>query len=264
MFASRISFEHASQEDDGQSDRRRTTSTTSSSRQQSVNSTMRDRAGPVNADSPTSSAESSSMMGPSLSSIAINATIALFGATRANKTARSFVRMALDAGYHVRVLVQSTREFETYENGETGQLRVVAGAMTNEDKIRRVLHKANYVVCMNDTAPSELNSSINVSTFVDLLYPLMKEEPSIRVFLFQVSGHAGGTCDDAKTGHEYLILFRSSSYEPTNATNHSPLHWHVMKRAKLQSYPKFSKQRRIVPICKNTMPLFERLPVNMV
>jgi len=114
-------------------------------------------------------------------------TIALFGAY--SKTGNHFLRLALDAGYLVRALILA--------GGPTGCLTEfvhqptfhgITGTLEEEDKIQRILRGADYVVCMlNDTLPGKKEYPAGcLTSFIRLLYPLMKQEPSIQAFLFQV------------------------------------------------------------------------------
>jgi len=164
----------------------------------------RDRHRPA---SVSSSVQSSSQQQPT--------TIALFGGN--GKTGRPFLRLALDAGYRVRALLPpSTAAAASSSSGadhdgdsalvaDHPSLRVIYGDLDDEDQIRRVLRKSNFVVCMlNDTVASpshntgsghhaphhnhneDYQPNVLTSFVKDRLYPLMKRTPSIQVFLFQV------------------------------------------------------------------------------
>jgi len=150
-------------------------------------------------------------------------TIALFGGT--GKTGRPFLRLALDAGYRVRALVPPRRrrrrlpsraardgiddeEDDDYDYGaEFGvddeeddedsidhpYLRRIVGDATDLDSIRHALRKSDYVVCLDgltdalpDVTSRHYPASNYLTSFVRLLYPLMRQIPTIRVFLFQV------------------------------------------------------------------------------
>lgn len=165
-------------------------------------------------------------------------TIALFGA--GSKTANHFLRLALDAGYHVRaLLVQQSTSDHPIRNAATAAtakaLReefaeqaalhwVRADSVYDARACRRVVRGTDYVVCMmNDSAPlscevddgadsrpashksgrhshsynthqkkkgraSSLctDRSKPLRSFLQILYPLMKDEGSIQVFLYQV------------------------------------------------------------------------------
>lgn len=165
-------------------------------------------------------------------------TIALFGA--GSKTATHFLRLALDAGYHVRALLimPSSSEPSSFRNHPTNETVVAAKALkalfadqaalhwVRADSVydaracKRVLRGAHYVVCMMNDAPLTCDSdglssrdgrrkkssshslkttskerthmscsdpSKPLTSFLQILYPLMKEEASIQVFLYQVS-----------------------------------------------------------------------------
>jgi hypothetical protein len=174
-------------------------------------------------------------------------TIALFG--MGSKTARYFLRQALDAGYHVRALIiqqsssASKKSLETSNEGShlydrdplvhdiALRLRddfsaqeslstlhwIYADCIFDLQAIRCTLRNAQFVVCMmQDGAPitsycmhsdqttktKKMSPKIPmgstsqslcadhakpIASFINLLYPIMKEETSIKVFLYQVS-----------------------------------------------------------------------------
>lgn len=183
----------------------------------------------------------------SASSSSTHSTIALFGA--GSKTATHFLRLALDAGYHVRaLLIQQSSSVSDHpiRNAETAALAkalkeqfadqsaqmhlhwVRADSVYDARACQRVLRGADYVVCMMNEAPltcdadestesndrkkknsihSTYRCSVPISkdrerdrtsislcndcskpitSFLQVLYPLMKEEASIQVFLYQV------------------------------------------------------------------------------
>lgn len=71
-------------------------------------------------------------------------------------------------------------------------LKLIHGSLTEADKIHKCIRDVDAVVCM--LSPDALTVTQTkkkyvkgyVSDFVNLLYPLMKKESSIQVFLFQV------------------------------------------------------------------------------
>ena len=122
--------------------------------------------------------------------------IALFGGH--GKTGKHFLRLALDAGYHVRALVppsnshhhnrMSTRTLS--ELADHTALRKTHGTLQESQKVQKVLKGAQLVVCLlNDTLPSKGKDYPKdcLANFMRLLYALMKKEGSIKVFLYQVS-----------------------------------------------------------------------------
>jgi hypothetical protein len=170
-------------------------------------------------------------------------TIALFGA--GSKTATHFLRLALDAGYHIRALMIQQSASDNH-HGNLGTVNTDVAAIAQDLKeeftdrasalhwvradtiydaraCKRVLRGVDYVVCMmndapvscyvnkeayadkkkgvksirtrrNSSASSDLqsqaycnNPSKPITSFVQMLYPLMKDIPSIQVFLYQVS-----------------------------------------------------------------------------
>jgi hypothetical protein len=100
-------------------------------------------------------------------------TIALFGAT--GKTGNQFLRLALDAGYRVRALIKG---------GNAGNCSIKGFI-----EIKCTVRGSDCVVCMlGDTLPTKKNYPVGrMTAFLNKLYPIMKKEASISVFLYQVS-----------------------------------------------------------------------------
>lgn len=155
-------------------------------------------------------------------------TIALLGA--GSPTATHFLRLALDAGYHVRaLLIQSDHALasrSTYQGRasltatklkeEFADCRDVSlewvrtGSIYDRRAVATVLHGVQYVVCMMNDAPLvcegqdegqqpikynaqkkkklQLPEKPLTSFLQDVLYPMMRREKSIQVFLYQVIG----------------------------------------------------------------------------
>jgi hypothetical protein len=182
-------------------------------------------------------------------------TIALFGA--GSKTATHFLRLALDAGYHVRALLiqqsqsqlqlqsqlQSQYSAAAQDQNTEASAAVIAKALREEfddqsalhwvraDSVydaracQRVLRGADYVVCMMNESPLAYDSndfhadeskeakkdakkhakngrgsfqkdrtsmtmcsdtSKPITSFIKILYPLMLQQATIQVFLYQV------------------------------------------------------------------------------
>jgi hypothetical protein len=116
-------------------------------------------------------------------------TIALFGAT--GKTGNQFLRLALDAGYRVRALIKGGNAGNCSIKGFIDQpgLTLVTGDLTDEYKIKCTVRGSDCVVCMlGDTLPTKKNYPVGrMTAFLNKLYPIMKKEASISVFLYQVS-----------------------------------------------------------------------------
>lgn len=122
------------------------------------------------------------------SSASHNHTIALFGGS--GRLGQEFLHVALDAGYCVRMLA----DHGTMPGGEEKRaasanlLQIIVGELDDPKCIRSVLHHADFVVCLlNDTLPTKNYPAKYLSSFVKFLYPFMNDEPSIQLFLFQVS-----------------------------------------------------------------------------
>jgi hypothetical protein len=114
-------------------------------------------------------------------------TIALFGAS--GKTGNAFIRLALNAGYLVRALIHDLKAGNMRELLHQDGLLFVTGTLENEHKLEETVRGANYVVCMlPETLPTKQKYPVGCMTaFLGKLYPIMKRETSISVFLYQVS-----------------------------------------------------------------------------
>jgi len=215
---------------ESQSTSRRRSSTTTTSTSQSTRRSSVTTATETNASAAAAAASSNNN----------NNTIALFGA--GSPTATHFLRLALDAGYHVRaLLVQSDHALasrSTYpghasrtasalkeefysscmmnasssSSSSQQQLEWVrAGSVYDAAAVAAVVQNATYVVCMMNhpeaplvcegeqeaqqpvkynaqkKAKAPLTPDQPLTSFLQVLYPLMRQEESIRVFLYQVS-----------------------------------------------------------------------------
>lgn len=124
-------------------------------------------------------------------------TIALFGAE--TKTGNEFLRMALDAGYAVRAM---SLPHVPSQSDYAGLEWIRANSLYDKEAVELVIQDADFVVCMvNAESATEIDdeercpkpksatavdASKPVTSFIDILYPLMKMEKSVQVFLFQV------------------------------------------------------------------------------
>jgi hypothetical protein len=123
-------------------------------------------------------------------------TIALFGAY--GITGHYFLKFALEAGYNVRVLLLPGIVLDDMEGND--KLTVITGAFDDEQKVRRVVRKASYVVCMLNDCDHTLQNSIPPSNFdfIQRLLPILNEYQKCKVLLYQVRRFA---CQQRK-GHE--------------------------------------------------------------
>jgi hypothetical protein len=71
-------------------------------------------------------------------------TIAVFGAY--GVTGNYFLQQAMEAGYKVRALILPGMQMDDYANSD--QLRLITGSFDEEEKVRRVVKNASYVVCL--------------------------------------------------------------------------------------------------------------------
>jgi NmrA-like family len=159
-------------------------------------------------------------------------TIVLFGGT--GKVGQAFLRRALDAGYQVRHFVtDATSPHRPSVGGDDTTADTRAGKSTNTtnflqtivgsslydtDAIRTALHDTDFVVCLlNDTVTVKTYpSNTFLAAFVKHLYPIMKQVPSIQLFLFQV--RVGRSSD--KDVHDTAVShFRFSNACCTKSTS---------------------------------------------
>lgn len=116
----------------------------------------------------------------------VESTIALFGAY--GVTGHYFLKQAVEAGYHVRVLMIPGVELIDFQGNPN--VTLVTGTFDDKEKIYRLIRKAAYVVCMlNDCRQTLQDSSKSPSNydFVKLLVPMMGGmSPACRVLLYQV------------------------------------------------------------------------------
>jgi hypothetical protein len=113
--------------------------------------------------------------------------IAVFGGQ--GTTGKHFLRLALDAGYHVRALVPPTGNKQQLFDDQPAFTKL-EGSLDDVKLIQKALEGVDYVVCLlNDTLPTKTKYYPKqfLAGFVRRLYPLMKQERSIKVFLYQVS-----------------------------------------------------------------------------
>lgn len=119
-------------------------------------------------------------------------TIAVFGAY--GTTGMYFSSQALDAGYHVHALILPELVDNKWESLQHRRnFSAIHGNLDDEKKVRAVLEDAQCVVCLlNDTieTTSKQYPKKFLSSFVEFLYPIMKETPTIRVFLYQATSLA--------------------------------------------------------------------------
>lgn len=111
-------------------------------------------------------------------------TIALFGAT--GITGGHFLTAALDAGYYVRC----TPADDPREVGEPSGWEAIQQSLEDPEQIRDVIFQVDYVVVMlNEVIPGkQAYPSGFLASFVERLYGLLREEPTVQVVLFQVRG----------------------------------------------------------------------------
>lgn len=113
--------------------------------------------------------------------------IALFGAY--GVTGHYFLKLALEAGYHVRVLLLPGIDLEDIEGNEN--LTIVTGTFDDDQKIRRVVRKAAFVVCMlNDCEKSAVQNHNGTQCsnlkFIQQLLPILQDIQLCQVLLYQV------------------------------------------------------------------------------
>ena len=125
--------------------------------------------------------------------------IALFGPN--GKSGHQFLRLALDAGYNVHVLLSpkvSLRAIQEFAGHP--RLSITTGNLTDEEQIEEVVQDAQYIVCMlNDTLPTKREyPAKTLLHFVQRLYSIIGHRQSkLKLFVFQSNSLApcvkGGT-----------------------------------------------------------------------
>ena len=108
--------------------------------------------------------------------------IALFGAS--GVTGGHFLTAALDAGYSVRCIpVDDPREMGSHTDWDTIKL-----GLKDMEQLQAVVYRVDYVVIMlNDVIPrkGEYPSGF-LPSFIETLYTVLREEPTVQAVLFQV------------------------------------------------------------------------------
>ena len=94
-------------------------------------------------------------------------TIALFGAT--GRTGRHLLRLALDAGYHVRVLARSTAKLDIKD----ARLTVLAGNVRDLDQVRATIAGVDAVISV--LGPTENKPTFDVSHGTENIVRVMDE-----------------------------------------------------------------------------------------
>ncbi|GKY99705.1 hypothetical protein MPSEU_000924500 [Mayamaea pseudoterrestris] len=126
--------------------------------------------------SPAASETNSNLLEHSTMTAAAS-TIAVFGAT--TKTGQAFCRLALDAGYLVRALLGNSKKLNEQTN-----LSWIVGSLNDDEAVRACVCGADYVFC--SLAEHQFKKQKHLlREFVQRLYPIMKEQTTIQVFLFQ-------------------------------------------------------------------------------
>jgi nucleoside-diphosphate-sugar epimerase len=106
--------------------------------------------------------------------------IALYGGT--GRTGRHVVRYALEKGYKVQMLARDPTKVDIQHN----HLTVFEGDFGNKEAIQQVIKGATHVICCagGPSNPKEYPQDLMLN-FIQLLYPLLLAEPSVKVFLYQ-------------------------------------------------------------------------------
>jgi hypothetical protein len=131
-------------------------------------------------------------------------TIAIFGAY--GVTGNHFLKFAMEAGYKVQALILPGMEMNDVACNDN--LQLVTGSFDEDEKIRKVVENATYVVCLlNDcdrslhhqdqenlpppignTDESDVYNSFSLNlNFMHNLVPILEQSDTCRVLLYQVS-----------------------------------------------------------------------------
>jgi hypothetical protein len=140
--------------------------------------------GTRHSDGTRQSSSSSSKRSSQTREIDSDNVIALFGAY--GVTGHYFLKLALEAGYHVRALVLPGIVLDDMQGNDN--LTLVTGTFDDEGKIHRVVRKASYVVCMLNDCDSTLQNASPPSNFgfIQKLVPIIDECSACKVLLYQV------------------------------------------------------------------------------
>jgi NmrA-like family len=162
-------------------------------------------------------------------------TIVLFGGT--GKVGQAFLRRALDAGYQVRHFVtDATSPHRTSAGGDdtTADTRaskstkaanllqtIVGSSLYDTDAIETALHDADFVVCLLNDAVTVKTYPSNtfLAAFVKHLYPLLKQVPSIQLFLLQVSVGPSSDKDGHDTAVSHFLFFNACCTKSTSLSS---------------------------------------------
>lgn len=130
-------------------------------------------------DAPVSTTSTNSREG---SYVSDQPSIALFGAS--GVTGGHFLTAALDAGYSVRCIpADDPREMGPHTEWDSIKL-----GLQDTEQLQAVVYRVDYVVIMlNDVLPSKGDYPTGfMPSFIERLYTVLREEPTVQVVLFQV------------------------------------------------------------------------------
>ena len=104
-------------------------------------------------------------------------------------TGHYFLKLALEAGYHVRVLLLPGINLEDIEGNDN--LTVITGTFDDDQKIRRVVRKAAFVVCMlgdceKSAVQNQAGTQCSNLKFIHQLVPILQDIQLCQVLLYQV------------------------------------------------------------------------------
>ena len=108
--------------------------------------------------------------------------IALFGAT--GVTGGHFLNTALDCGYKVQCLPEDDPRVK-----DSGIWTFIKEGLENIEELKKVVRGVDYVVIMlNDVLPTSKNEYPEgyLAWFVEQIYFVLRDEPTVKVVLFQV------------------------------------------------------------------------------
>ena len=110
-------------------------------------------------------------------------TIAIFGGT--GQTGTYAVAYALEKGYKVQMLVRNASKVTT----KNANLTVIEGGITDKEALAKTIKGATYVVSFvgGPKKASEYPKDMMLN-YVQLLWPLLDAEDSVKLFLYQSGG----------------------------------------------------------------------------
>lgn len=111
-------------------------------------------------------------------------TVAIFGGT--GQTGKHAVAHALKQGYKVQMMARNKSKITIQDE----KLTVIEGDLSNEEAVKKTIEGATYVASFAGGKPGKDYPTDLMLNFVQLLWPLLDAEPSVKAFSYQSGGLA--------------------------------------------------------------------------